>query len=43
MKSRKCLGKTDESLILDTHIALWVLLDSEELPIEARNLITGKM
>lgn len=35
------MGKTDESLI-NTHIALWILLDSEELPIEARNLINRK-
>ena len=26
-------------VLLDTHIALWTLLDSEKLPIEARNLI----
>ena len=26
-------------VLLDTHIALWTLLDSDKLPIEARNLI----
>ena len=26
-------------VLLDTHIALWTLLDSEKMPIEARNLI----
>ena len=26
-------------VLRDTHIALWTLLDSEKLPIEARNLI----
>ena len=27
-------------VLLDTHIALWTLLDSEKLPIEARKLIS---